>query len=322
MKQQNFLFVDIISSIFLLLLLIGNFLGLLYITEGNLVISFLGSMFLVICYYFVVLLLKSNKEVMVRKKFIHPSLLFWVFFLILSYASFNLMSHFINVEYNCKAKIIAEATHKIQLVDSLSIEYKNRANNDIQNFEAQLKTKLSSYKTSKSNLLKNQLITDPFRVDNTVLSNPAYIDVEQVANAKVTPYRLKIDKNNKNIQQTISLNSKKYQSVFDNWKRLSLMSTYSKLNQYVDESSKLINSKIKELPIDNTPITVSYNKRLLPLNNPAELNKLFPPDYTLPLIIIVILHLFILIPFFSFKVRGYGEGNTKGRNKQKGTIEL
>ena len=62
MKQQKFLFVDIISSFFLLLILIGNFMGLLYITEGNLALSLLGSLVLVVCYYFAVEQLKKNKE--------------------------------------------------------------------------------------------------------------------------------------------------------------------------------------------------------------------------------------------------------------------
>ena len=63
MKQQNFLFVDIISSFFLLLILTGNFMGLLYITEGNIALSLLGSLVLVVCYYFAVEQLKQNKEV-------------------------------------------------------------------------------------------------------------------------------------------------------------------------------------------------------------------------------------------------------------------
>jgi hypothetical protein len=232
------------------------------------------------------------------------------------------MSHFINIEYNCKDKIIAEATQKIKLVDSLSNTYKKRSKDDIQNFDAQLKTKLTAYKTTKNIILRNQLVREPFRVDNNVLSNPEFINVEAVANAKVNPYLLKINKNNENIQQTILLNSKKYQSVFDNWKRLSLMKTYTVLNNYVDQSSVLINSKIGELPLDKTPITISFNNQLLPLNNPSKLNKLFPPDYTLPLIIIVIVHLFILIPFFSYKVRGYKNGTSKGGNRRLGTIEL
>lgn len=309
MKQQNFLFVDIVSSIFLLVLLIGNFMGLLYITEGNLVISMLGSLFLVICYFFVVQLLKKNKEIMLRKKFMHASLLFWLFFLVLGYTSFNLMSHFINIEYNCKDQIKVEATHKIKLVDSLSQVYSKRAKNDVLKFEAQLKTNLSLYKSTKSNKLRNELEAPPFKIAASVLDNPNYINVEEVANAKVTPYRAKIDNNIQNIQKTIALNSKKYQSVFNNWKRLSLMTTYSKLNEYVDQSTKLINSKIEELTLDKTPITDSYNPELLPLHNPVELNKLFPPNYTLPLIIIVILHLSILISFFLFKVRDYSEPN-------------
>ena len=61
------------------------------------------------------------------------------------------------------------------------------------------------------------------------------------------------------MDSTIILNSKKYQSVFDNWKRLSIMSTYTKLNQYVDENLVLINTKIAELPLDKTPILISFD---------------------------------------------------------------
>ena len=112
MKQQNFLFVEIVSSIFLLILLIGNFLGLLYITDGNIVISMLSSMFLVVCYFFAILFLKKNKEQMMKHKFLHSSLLFWFFFIILGAASFFLMSHFITIEYQCKQQVQNEAKQK------------------------------------------------------------------------------------------------------------------------------------------------------------------------------------------------------------------
>lgn len=332
MKQQNFLFVDIVSSIFLLVILIGNFMGLLYITDGNFVVSILGSLFLVICYFFVVQLLKKNKEEMLKNNFLHGSLLFWAFFIALGYVSFYLMSHFINIEYNCKQEIKTEATSKITIVDSIASVYKKRAKDDVQNFEAELKTKLTQYKASKSSALKNQLANEPYFIDNIALNTPSYIDVNQVAAAKVVPYQLKIEKNYQNIDKTISLNSKKYQSIFDNWKRLSLVATYSKLNQYVDDNIKLINSKISELPLDKSEIQVDFDKKQLPLNSPNKLNKRFPPEITLPLIIIIVIHLFILIPFLSHKVRGYkGQGiksnlNGNGKNNlnrnQSGTIEL
>ena len=320
MKQHNFLFVDIVSSIFLLVMLIGNFMGLLYITEGNLVISILASMFLVVCYYFVVQLMKKNKEQMIRNKFIHHSLLFGAFFLILGFISFYLMSHSINIEYNCKEQIKKEATAKIKLVDTLVAEYKKRSKTDILNFEAQLKTKLTSYKSSRSINTKNELLQEPYKVDASILASSAYINVNQVAGAKVTPCFLKIQKNINNMDTTIILNSKKYQSVFDNWKRLSLVATYSKLNQYVDENLVLINTKIADLPIDKTPIIISYNKNFIPLNSPSKLNKLYPPKVALPFFIIIITHLFILIPFLTYNVRVYNSNTTE--KKQKTTIEI
>jgi hypothetical protein len=309
MKQQNFLFVDIISSIFLLIILIGNFMGLLYITDGNLVISMLGSMFLVVCYFFVVQLLKKNKELMYKKNFLHPSAIFWIFFLVLGFVSFNLMSHFINVEYNCKNEIKKEATTKIKLVDSIATIYKKRSREDIQNFEAELKSNLTNYKNSKSNTLRNKLRLAPFNVEPSVLNNPDYIDNNQVANAKVNPYQIKIDNNIKNIDKTISLNNKNYQSVFDNWKRLSIVATYAKLNQYVENNVKSINSKIAELPLNKTEIVVSFNKKQLPLNSPSKLNLEYKPNYLIPTIVIILTHLFILIPFFTWRIVDYVKSN-------------
>ena len=87
------------------------------------------------------------------------------------------------------------------------------------------------------------------------------------------------------------------------------------------------------MPLDKVPVKVSFKKIQLPLNNPIKLNKLYPPQIALPLIVIFVIHLFILIPFLSHKVRGYKKNNNnnktinitdkgKTEKKQKGTIEL
>ena len=305
MKQQNFLFVDIVSSIFLLVILMGNFMGLFYITDGNLVISILGSVFLVICYFFVVQQLKKNKEVMKKKNYLHGSSLFWFLFIMLGFLSFVLMSHFINIEYNCKEHINDEAKSKIKLVDSLVSVYKKRSKEDVLNFESELKTKLTQYKSTKSKTVQNELMQEPYNMDARVFINPTSINIDMVANAKVTPYQLKIEKNIQNMDTTIRMNSEKYLSVFANWKRLSLVATYASLNQYVEENIVLINSKIAELPLDKTPIEVSFDKNQIPLNSPSKLNKMYPPQIAIPFITILLLHLFILIPFLSHNVRAY-----------------
>ena len=311
MKQQNFLFVDIISSFFLMLILIGNFMGLLYITEGNIALSLLGNVLELKQMQAYLEQLNKNKEAMYRNNFLHKSAVFWLFFLVLSYVSFNLMAHFINVEYNCKNQIKAEATAKLNLVDSIAAVYKKRANEDIQKFEAELKTKLFNYKNTNSNILRNELAAAPYNVAENILTNPAFINVNEVANAKVTPYATKIEANIKNIEKTISDARPKYQSVFDNWKRFSLVETYAKLNQYVEDNVALINAKITELPLDKTQIPKPGLQKQLPLNSPSELAILYKPNYWIPIIFIILTHLFLLIPFFTHKIKGY-TGNSNG----------
>jgi amino acid transporter len=307
MKQQNFLFVDLISSIFLLILLIGNFLGLLYILDGSLPFSILVSMFIVICYYFVIEMLKRNKQLMYKNNFLHPSSVFGILFFVLSIISFYLMTHFINIEYNCKEQIKNEATDKIKLVENLVIEYKIRANKDIQNFESELKTKLSDYKSNPTNSLRNSLIKPPYNLNFTVVSNPNGINVNQVANAKVNPYQIQIDNTILNLDNTISTSNKKFLSVFDNWNRLSIGETYIKLNKYVEDNLKTINSKIAELPLDKSEIKIDYNKNQLPLNSPKKLNLKYPPNYLFPTLIIILIHIFILIPFFVWRIKIYDD---------------
>ena len=181
-----------------------------------------------------------------------------------------------------------------------------------------MKTKLSQYISTKKSSLKNELLQSPYRIENTVLENPNYINIQEVAAAKIMPYQLKIEKNKKNIEKTIELNNKKYQSIFNNWKRLSLVDSYNNLNKYVDDNLNVINGYIEELPLNNSKIELSINKKQLPLNSPSELSKTFKPNVLIPALVILFTHLFILIPFLAFNVRAYE--NTKSNNT--GTIEL
>ena len=96
----------------------------------------------------------------------------------------------------------------------------------------------------------------------------------------------------------------------------------------MEDNIIMVNSKISELPLDKSPVNVTYNQDQIPLNNPSKLNKLYPPDMMLPLLIIIVIHLFILIPFLSHQVRGYKaspSNKNTNRNQEKnikGTIEI
>jgi hypothetical protein len=190
MKQENFLFVDVVSSIFLLILMMGNFMGLLYITSGNYAISLLISLFIVVCYYFIIQVLKKNKEIMVNKKYATPASLFFIVFLVFGFVSFILMTHTLNIELNFKKKIQEEADQKIEKVKQLSEVYNTRANDDLLNYEGNLTQKLNAYKASKSNVIRNELSLEPYKIDEQILAAPAFIDATTLVDSKLQPYKL------------------------------------------------------------------------------------------------------------------------------------
>lgn len=310
MKQKNFLFVDIVSSIFLLLLLVSNFLGLLYITEGNLILSFLISMFIIVCYFFILKVLKNNKEMMSKNKYMDKNIILWVFFIILSFGTFALTTHFLNVEFNSKVAIQQDAEKKLDIVNKAFTEYRNRARIDLQEYEGRLKIKLQNYNKDQTDSIKNKLLAKPYSLPSTAFQNRNNINVNAVANAAVTPLETVTNNNINALENKIAIDNKKYSDVFENWRRTTLMSTYADLNEYVDSSVKLINTEIQKLPFQNDPLALPEGNPILPINNPVELYNRFKPNLLIPSAAVLVTHLFILIPFFTEKVRKYGKSYT------------
>jgi len=315
MKQKEFLFVDIISSIFLLLILFSNFLGLIYITNGSITLSVVISIVIVIFYYFLVDQLKKNKEQLYKNKLKHFSSLFILIFLGLSLISFSLTSHFLNIEFYCKDAIKQEANHKLDQVVELVDLYKDRSRKDMMDYQAILEAKLTAYKDTPDDIsLWTELSQRPYDIDKGTLDDPENINVDAVSRNSTQIRQTIIDNNITALDSTVSKNEN-MRSVFNNWKRMSLMATYDELNKYVKETQVKVDEKLASLPINKELSYIDISDDKLPLDSPSMLNKKFPPSFIIPFITILITHIFILIPFFSFKIRGYVAPNIK---KQKG----
>ena len=274
MKQDNYTFVDIVSGVFLLVLFFSNFLALLYITEGNMVFSGLISFFIAVLYYFTVELMRKNKEALIRQGFKHFSLLFIGFFLLLSLVSFILMSHFLNVEFNAKEKVQKEAQQKLQLVSDFVAEYDKRSKTDLDDYESNLALK----------------------------GNPQYL-----INASIKPYYSKVEKSKKYLSNELTKNNEKFNKVFQNWQRMSVMKTYTNLNEYIKQSKEIVDKKLAELPVNKEPIKLSQlPENTLPLNNPFQLNDKYPPNCGLTIGMLLFLHIGILLSYFLTETRGTG----------------
>jgi hypothetical protein len=275
MKQENYKFVDLVSGVFLLILFFFNFLALLYMFEGNMVFSGLLSFFITTLYYFVVEQMRKNKESLIRQGFKHFSLLFISFFLLLSFVSFILMSHVINVEFNAKQDIQEEAQQKLQLVTDFVTLYESRSSTDLADYQSQLSLKYT----------------------------------QDIVIGKVNIYQTRVNNSKLFLKNELTKNNEKFNKVFQNWQRLNLMKTYTNLNQYLDKSEDIVNKKLKELPLNKSPLHIERNFNSinqLPLNDVLKLSKFYPPKYGFTFLVILVVHLGILLSFFLTKTRGPG----------------
>lgn len=304
-KQDHFAFVDVISLIFLVVLFMGNFYGLLYLTSGSILISFLISALIIILYYTLIQILKRNKQSMVTQHYRTPFSLLFLIFGILAIGSFVLMSHALNIETNAKPKVQAEVAQEIAQVEKLSSVYQERVKKNLQDYEGELTKLLSEYKKKRTATLKDALSTDPYTIDPQILASfSKNIDVAELAKAKIQPYRVKAQENEKDITTRIT-QAQQFNKAFEEWKWLRVTSDYKKLNQYITESYDLVNEKLSQLPMQEEPLTYAGAPKGLPLDSFWQLNKHYTPNYLIPLLVVAAIHLFILIPYFTYKVRAY-----------------
>ena len=111
-KQEQFAFVDIVSLIFLVILFIGNFFGIIYLSGGNLPISVVISTLIIVFYYAIIQVLKKKKQVIVSKKYKTAQVAYFFIFIVFGAISAVFLTHFINIESNVKPKVQQEVNEK------------------------------------------------------------------------------------------------------------------------------------------------------------------------------------------------------------------
>ena len=242
---------------------------------------------------------------MVTQHYKTPFSALFLIFGALAIGSFVLMSHALNVEMNAKPKVQAEVAQEIAQVEKLSSVYQERVKKNLQDYEGELTKLLSEYKKKRTATLKDALSTDPYTIDPQILASfSKNIDVAELAKAKIQPYRVKAQENEKDITTRIT-QAQQFNKAFEEWKWLRVTSDYKKLNQYITESYSLVNEKLSQLPMQEEPLTYAGAPKGFPLDSFWQLNKHYTPNYLIPLLVVVAIHLFILIPYFTYKVRAY-----------------
>jgi hypothetical protein len=312
-NNKELKFVNIISVLFLAVLMIITFFSVLYLSNGEKAISSLVSVIIVISYYFIIELLKKNKELLKKNKYLHYSAFFWLLFFGLAFTSFYLMLHLLSIEINCKQLIQDDADKKLTIIENKVLEYKRKANQDLIDFPIDLRAKLSDYKNNhRNNALKKELLNMPYKIDQEYLDDYSDIDPDGYAIVETSVRALVIKKNIMQLDSMVKKQLNPQRIVFQNWDRMNLVESYNNLNKFVSDKQNEINKLIVQLPISNSFSVISIDYSQLPLNNPPELQKRYQANAFIPILAIILIHFFILIPYFNLQTKDYNKSKSKG----------
>ena len=134
-------------------------------------------------------------------------------------------------------------------------------------------------------------------------------NLSSIVESNLSPIRNKVSENTK-ILKEVEAEAERRREDFQNWNFLGVAKNYNTTNDFVTDSYKLLNEKLEELPMYQDMVLFQMDSHQLPLNSFSELNKVYPPNWFLPILIVVVIHLVILIPFITYKVRRYDNEST------------
>ena len=197
------------------------------------------------------------------------------------------MSHSININFNCKNKIQTEINNKLYLVNDCTNELYKRGVDDFQNFQ-----------------------NDREQINRGLLPNDGLIKWENDAKLFVKPSKEMFFRDFQIFKNSIISDENLYKKKFDNWNLFKLMENYKKVSDFVDLNYKKINDKLNKLPIDKSNLKIKKINNKLPLDNPLELNAKYPTSllgFMFSFLFIVIVHIFLLIPYFKVSRNIYVE---------------
>ena len=150
---------DALQGIGIIFALITSFLGLLYILKGDILISGLISVILVILHGYINRELIKSRDEISKNKLSFKSIFLWVSYAIICLPISLFLVHCLNVEICAKKDIQAMANAKTNLLIEMVESYKDSVKKDLSKLEVDLNTEFTTLAAPKINQVeKNKIL--------------------------------------------------------------------------------------------------------------------------------------------------------------------
>lgn len=304
MKDRNKT-IQVLQYLSLIFTGLTSFIGLIYLSRGETLISFFIAAVFIFSFYFIIQQMILRKGEIKKKKFSKYAIIFSFLYLVFSIPlSFSIL-HFFSVEIGAKSEIVLESKKKIKDLDDMVIKYKESASNFCDVMSSKQSNLLDDYISSKDTEAKRKLMSKPFLYDTETLnsinsSNKAdFIDTKK--RAKKNKFISNIKKLERDNKEFLNNGAK---SIV-NWSRLNLVGSFYELDKRLASNYRKLDSVFvvySENYMWGQSYSYSFNKSKIPLDEPITLFKKYK-SYS-SLIFILLFHVFLLLPYWLTETEG------------------
>ena len=134
--------------------------------------------------------------------------------------------------------------------------------------------KLSKYQNRPTNTLRAELEAAPYYISSSTLSDPANMNAFAISQVSLNGVKSKFDAYTQMLTKNIKNTDSIYRPVFDNWRRLSLISSLNEVDAYLKQTKDSINIKLAELPFNKDTLSVNVATTKIPLDSPSKIKEL------------------------------------------------
>lgn len=310
----------ILQGIGVVATLIASFLGLMYILKGDVMISLVVSLVLVVIEYFLIEKFIKSKEEITKNRFSTLSVLLWSIYVILAIPLSVFLLHALTVEIYAKPNIQSVANKKIDDLSKMVSAFNTAKEASYQSFSVDLSNKLTELAYDKKSKLKDTLNELPYKMSNEELTNLTKANVGETVNHSIDARKMKLLPVVDSVVKTNEKFLKSYKSVFDNWAHFQINYAFYELDNLLKKNKEALSNGYKKniLFPGATAFDYQYTQEETNLTNPLVLFGIYKP-YLL-FIAVLFFHFLIFLPYVLTSTVGtYASGK---KVRQGGGIEI
>ena len=287
---------NILQGIGIVFTLIASFLGLMYTLKGDVLISSLVSLVIIVIEYFLIEKFIQSKSEITKNKFSVLSIVLWSVYALLAIPISIFLLHALNVEINAKSEIKNVANNKIQDLTNMSKSYRKNVDNNVRTLSLDLDNTIRFYSKTLNSTLETKLIDKPFNLSSAQLISAQNGDFEAIVRSFVTAKTKKLGL----VADTVEFNNanfiNRYGGVFDGWSRLEINYAFYELDDLLKKNYDLfINNDSSQMSFAKDRFKFDYKIEDTNMDKPVLLFNEYKPYYLI--FIVLLFHFLILLPY-------------------------